>query len=120
VVFLPGDDRSAYLFALSVVADEIIIYDEHRSTKAAFIHSIELSEELLGGFCPLDMSEHFYDVTELAVVGTAPGILEGHAVIRTYIDEIKTGHLRVGILRFPGVPLQLLRMTGFEIGYKTR
>ena len=120
MAFLPRDDRSQHLFDLSVVADEIIVYDEHGSTKAAFLHSVELSEELLGGFCPLDMPEHLDDVTELAVVGTAPGILEGHAVISAHIDEIKTGHRRVGNLRFPGVPVQLLRLTGIQIGKKTR
>ena len=68
---------------------------------------------LLSAFEKLNATEHLDDVAELAIVRTAPGILAGHAVIGSHLDEIKTRNRSAGNIRFPRVPVKLLRMAGF-------
>ena len=112
---LPFDDAPKQPLDSCFVADKIVIHDKDRAVVAGPVDRLHLGQELLRQFRANPPAEHFDDVAELAVEGAPAGILQGHRVIDSGVDQVEPRYRRVRDIGLALVAIDLLRATRFEI-----
>ena len=70
-LFLPASDLWQQQLGVALIADEVVIYKEDRSSPAQVVQALELSDQLLRILCAWFTSIENDDVAELAIEWTA-------------------------------------------------
>ena len=85
---------------VALVADEVVVHQEHRAAPAQVVEPLQLGDQLLGGLgARLAPVEHD-DVAELAVERAASGELHRHLRVGVEFQQVVARHRSGGHVRF--------------------
>ena len=79
-------------FGLALVADEVVIDDEHHVLPSAQAQLLEFGDQLSGRFGARDAAIHDDDIAELAIERAAPRELYRHGDVVAQVDQVPARH----------------------------
>ena len=85
---------------VALVADEVVVHQEHRAAPAQVVEPLQLGDQLLGGLGAWLAPVEHDDVAELAVERATSGELHRHLRVGVEFQQVVARHRRGGHVRF--------------------
>ena len=89
---LPVGDRGQQPERFLLVADEVVVDQEHRAAPAERVEAVELGDHLLVRLGAWNAAEELGDVAELAVERTAARELQRHRAVGLEVEQLEARH----------------------------